>query len=79
AVTYRDSDTVFGKIGTFTHFEELNSVLKKVENRSDFLPITIIIYNQSKFNLEKLYEDFPNYRSLIGSNGKDKRLRKPIL
>jgi type II restriction endonuclease, putative len=31
AITYRDSNKVFGKIGTFTHFEELNSILNKVK------------------------------------------------
>lgn len=30
AITYRDIDKDFGKIGTFTHFDELNSILKKV-------------------------------------------------
>ncbi|RZI48557.1 Eco57I restriction-modification methylase domain-containing protein [Lactococcus kimchii] len=31
AVTYRDANKDFGEIGTFTNFEELNSVLHKVE------------------------------------------------
>ena len=34
AITYRDSNKVFGKIGTFTHFEELNSILNKVKKIS---------------------------------------------
>ena len=31
------------------------------------------------FNLDALYRDFPHYEGIIGSNGRDKRLRKPIL
>ena len=30
AITYRDVNRDFGKIGTFTHFDELNSITKKV-------------------------------------------------
>ena len=79
AITYYDAQKMQGPIGTFTHFKELNSILKKVENHYDFRSIMEIIYTQSKFDLDKLYEDYPNYKNLIGSNGKDKRLRKPIL
>ena len=79
AITYRDETKIFGEIGTFTSFTELNSLLKKVENRNDFQSIMSIIYTQSKFNLDALYRDFPHYEGIIGSNGRDKRLRKPIL
>lgn len=78
-ISYRDAEKDYGKIGTFTHFSELNSILKKVENAVDFLPIIDIIYIQNNFNLEVLYHDYPQYKNIIGSNGKDKRLRKPIL
>lgn len=78
AITYFDNDKEFGEIGTFTPFNELNSILKKVEKSSSFRPITEIIFTQSKFDLDTLYNDFPNYKTIIGSNGKDKRLRKPI-
>ena len=79
AITYRDETKIFGEIGTFTSFTELNSLLKKAENRNDFQSIMSIIYTQSKFNLDALYRDFPHYEGIIGSNGRDKRLRKPIL
>lgn len=77
-VTMRDVNKNFGAIGTFTSHEELNVALQLVEQHPSFNSI-ISIYTQTKFNLEKLYEDYPGYRAIIGSNGKDKRLRKPIL
>ena len=78
-VTMRDVNKNFGAIGTFTSHEELNIALQLVEQHPSFNSIIEIIYTQTKFNLEKLYEDYPGYRAIIGSNGKDKRLRKPIL
>lgn len=78
-VTYHNNNETFGKIGTFTSHKELNRALKLVENHLTFKPITEIIYTQTKFNLDTLYQDYPEYKNIIGSNGRDKRLRKPIL
>ncbi|HSD99073.1 MAG TPA: Eco57I restriction-modification methylase domain-containing protein [Patescibacteria group bacterium] len=78
AITYRDASKFFGAIGTFTSFPELNSILNKVENRTGFSSITKIIYSQNKFNLDALYKDFPEYKSIIGSKGQEKRLTTPI-
>ena len=77
AVTFWDSTTTTPPIGIFTPFQELNSILHKV-NRISSGSLSSIIYNQNKFNLEKLYTDRPNYSDIIGSNGKDKRLRNNI-
>ena len=44
----------------------------------NFRSIQDIIFNQNKFDLDVLYEDYPEYRKILGSNGKDKRLDKPI-
>ncbi|MDK6371066.1 Eco57I restriction-modification methylase domain-containing protein [Aerococcus urinae] len=59
AVTYRDNNRDFGKIGTFTSIDELNSILKKV-NELNEKSINQILYGKStyKFN-EVLYEDHP--------------------
>ncbi len=40
----------------------------------DTSSITDIIYNQNKFNLNNLYEDFPDLKTIISSNGKEKRM-----
>jgi hypothetical protein len=77
-ITLRDKSKDFGKTGTFTSFNELNSINEKVSTSLNFAPIIDIIYLQNKFILEKLYSDFVNYKSIIGSNGKERRLTSPI-
>ena len=78
AITYRDSNSEFGKIGVFTKYDELNHIVSKVRNKKDFKPLTDIIFQQNKFNLPALYKDYPEYKSIIGSNGTEKRLTTPI-
>ncbi len=75
-VTYRDAAQVCGAIETFTPYLELNSILKKVTKHQDFASIMSIIYIQNRYDLEKLYEDIPECKSLVGSNGKDSRFEK---
>lgn len=77
AITYRDEDRDFGEIKTFIPYKELENILKKVEKLNE-RSIMEIIYNQNKFDLDILYNDYPDYKNIIGSNGKDKRLDKPI-
>src|SRR5699024_9438027 len=33
----------------------------------------------NRFNLQELYKDFPKYKKIIGSGGKDKRFRQNIM
>ena len=73
SIHYRDKNVNFGAIGIYTAFKELNSILRKVRN-IDTSSITDIIYNQNKFNLNNLYEDFPDLKTIISSNGKEKRM-----
>jgi len=78
AVTYRNTNINFGKIGTFVGFPELKSIMVKV---MQYNPKSIkdIIYTQNKFNLETLYKDFPKYKEILGSEGRDKRFRQIIM
>ena len=78
AVTYRDVSKNYGAIETFTAFSELNSILHKVISKMGHRDIRSIIYLQNKFNLEKLYKCYPEYKNLIGSNGREKRLTTSI-
>lgn len=78
AVTYRDVNKNFGEIKTFTPFNELTNVLRKVITYSNFSSLKQLIYTQNKFNLKALYKDYPEYKSIIGSNGREKRLTTSI-
>lgn len=78
AITYRDNSKNFGEIGTFTSFNELNSIYHKVVGHNLFTNIVSIIFLQNKFNLETLYLNHPECVAIIGSNGKEKRLTTAI-
>ena len=55
AVTFRDANQKFGKIGSYTSHPELNTISEKVEHHLDFQPISNIIHLQNKFNLANLF------------------------
>src|SRR5699024_5945311 len=78
-ITYRNVNRCFGKIGTFTEYAELNSILDKVLSKSNFESLVEHIYLQNRFNLEALYSDYPNYKDIIGSNGRERRLTTSII
>lgn len=74
AVTLRDENKVYGKIENFIAFQELDSIITKVWSVSS-TSLNTIINVQSKFNFEKLYQDYPEYKKIIGNDGRDKRVR----
>ena len=77
AITLHDESKNFGAIGAFTAFPELNSIMNKAKPENDNC-LTSVIFTQNRFNLDALYSDHPEYISLIGSNGKDRRFRNNI-
>ena len=78
AITYHDSGKVFGAIELFTPYPELNSIKQKAAPASEESSFMSIIYIQNRFDLEKLYSAHPEYRAVIGSDGRDKRFRNNI-
>ena len=76
AVMLRDTKSDFGKISTFTAYPELTSIANKVTYPLGEL--SNIIYPQNKFNLEEIYDQCPEARKIIGSNGMERRLTTPI-
>ena len=74
AISYWNKNQNYKPIETFMPYEPLQSILTKVKN-NQFESITKIIYVHSKFNLDKLYSINSNYKKLIGSEGRDKRVR----
>ena len=61
AITYRDTNKHFGKIGTFTHFEELNSLLKKVDIDDS---LSDIYHSTDSYHFtDLLHVDFPGAKA----------------
>ena len=54
AITYRDSSKSLGPIKTFTVFNELTSIVRKVERREDFLPFSDIVQPQGIYRFSDL-------------------------
>lgn len=77
-VTYHDIGQDFGAIKIFTPYDEMNSIMKKAAPKGENDSLMSIIYLQNRFNLDLLYRDYPEYQSVIGSDGKDKRFRNNI-
>lgn len=70
AITYRDVDKDFGSIGTFTHYIELNSILKKVLNKG-FKSFNELLYGKSSYKFTfKVYEENPELEKRVSSNEK---------
>ncbi len=78
AISYHDKNTNFGAIQVFTKYDELNSILHRVSALGLSQNLTDIMANQNRFDLDTLINDHPEYRDIIGSNGKDRRFRNNI-
>lgn len=80
AITYRDAQKNFGKIGTFTHFDELNTALHKVlekNKNSDFLDSLYYSTDSYKFS-QKMHQDFPEAKEKL-SKGHEKTVASSVL
>ena len=61
-ISYHDNDRVFGAIETYTAFDELNSIYKKVYHRNDFKSLSDYVFAPESYKLtEALHSDFPNF------------------
>jgi len=73
AITYRDVAQTYEPIVHFAQHTELNTILAKVQ-KHDEPSIMETIYNQSRFNLSALYDDYPQLRDEVSSKGREQRL-----
>lgn len=63
AITYRDADTDFGAIETFTSFPLLNTILKKVTANAKFESIIGIVVTSFAYHYtDSFYEENPAFR-----------------
>lgn len=74
-ITYHDKRKDFGAIGVYTIYPELNNIKNKAAPKSGEKSLADIIFTQCRFDLDVLYADYPELKSVIGSNGKDRRFR----
>ena len=77
-ISYYDQQKDFGKIGIFSPFSELRAIREKVVSHESYGSIQESIWIQTRFNLSALYEDHPEAKDGIGSDGKDSRFEKNI-
>ena len=69
AITYRDSNSDFGAIETFTAFNELNSIMRKVYHGDNTISFSNIVITRTAYRLtEKMHEDYPDAITQL-SNG----------
>ena len=69
AVSYRDANSNFGPIGTYTSYRELNSILAKVKSHPDFAPFSNIIANRGLYRFAKLtYTEHPEEMAKISDS-----------
>ena len=79
AISYWDKNHNHSPIGTFIPYEELRTIVDKVTNSVGFSSIRDIIYVHSKFDLDKVFSLSEKYIDMIGSDGKDRRVRANAL
>lgn len=77
-ISYYDANNTFSAIKVFSPYPTMNLVLKKVLSSPKFKAISAIMYLQNKLNLSSLYEDYPEYKDIISSNGNEKRFESGI-
>ncbi len=71
AITLRDTNYDFGKIDTFTSFQELNSILKKVINTTDRF-LSEIIYSAFGYQFdESIHKEHPELESKLSKGHKN--------
>lgn len=78
AITYYDHSQDFGAIEIFSPHPELNTIMQKAAPKEENGSLMSIIYIQNRFDLDELYRVYPEYQTVIGSDGKDRRFRNNI-
>ncbi len=71
SVTYRDATKEFGEIGTFTSFDELNSILKKVESNNPE-SFSDIIYSAFSYQFSPvIHKECPEVEEILSKGHKN--------
>lgn len=71
AILLRDQSNTFGAIGTFTSFEELNSIIHKVDPMTE-ITIDTIMSGQGVYRFtKKMHSDHPEVRGILSKSHPD--------
>lgn len=70
AITYRDANRDFGKIGTFTHFDELNSITNKVLLKSKESLSDIYCSNTAYKYSPLFFSENPGFENRVSGGSK---------
>ena len=66
AVTYHDWGQDFGAIGTFTAYQELNSIMHRVQSHEGFSPFSQIVITSYAYHFtDAMHRDFPNVEGAL--------------
>ncbi len=74
AISLHDQQEEFGSIGVFVPFNELRSALAKVLHCGSFISLGKIVFTSSKYNLANIYEEHPDYKQYVKSDGKHSQI-----
>lgn len=74
AITIHNNNEEFGAIGTFVAIDEVRTALAKVLSYKEFSSLTSIVITSNKYNLTAIYEDHPEYKKFIKSDGKHSQI-----
>ena len=75
AISYWNKNISQEAIRTFIPYDDLRSIISKIKAIDKFRGLNKIIYIHSKFDLQNVYNIAPQVKSVIGNDGKDKRVR----
>lgn len=68
-ITHHDNAKDYGAIGTFTAYDELNTILKKIKRKNDFSEFSTIVITRTAYRLtDKMHDEHPEALGQL-SNG----------
>lgn len=66
AITYHDEDEDYGAIGTFTPFDELNTIIHKIHYHTNFESLSVIVVTSYAYHFtEVMHKDHPEAASQL--------------
>ena len=74
AISLHNNRVCYGAIEVFIPYDELRTALRKVKEQPGFKPLSGIIYTNSKYALDTMYADHPEYKQYIKSDGRHSQI-----